>query len=227
MNSSKIDQLQQLLVEKQRRSITKKEYGPVNEFALLKQGDVVLDLGSGDGTDCFEALEIVGTTGRVMGIETDQTLVELANQSVVQSGASNIGFIMAEFENLPINDNSVDVVVSNRAVHRVENKAKVFSEIHRVLRKGGHFNITDVVFIGTLDDKRKKHLVDHYDLTEGLIEISDYLNGILESRFTSLRISKGKRILLSDELTDHSSLKSEFISGPGLFTVTFFAEKNR
>src|SRR5512144_1967818 len=126
--------------------------GLPTQHAGIKAGDVVLDLGSGAGIDAFLAQRIVGETGRVIGVDMTPEMLERARQNAAKLGYANVEFRFGEIEALPVDDNAIDVVVSNCVLNLVPDKARAFAEIYRVLRPGAHFCVSDVVATGELSE---------------------------------------------------------------------------
>jgi SAM-dependent methyltransferase len=129
--------------------------GIPTQFASIKEGDSVLDLGSGAGNDCFVARAIVGETGKVVGIDFTNAMLEKARKNNAELGFQNVEFVKGDIENMPLADNQFDVVISNCVLNLVPDKRKAFAEIKRVLKTGGHFCVSDVVVKGNLPEKLK------------------------------------------------------------------------
>ena len=122
-------------------------------FADLKEGDVVLDLGSGGGIDAFLAAKIVGDSGKVYGLDMTDDMLALAEENKKKAGLTTVEFIKGYIEDIPLPDESVDVVISNCVVNLSEDKEKVFREIYRVIKKGGHLSIADIVTLKEVPDR--------------------------------------------------------------------------
>lgn len=127
-------------------------------IASLKKGEIVLDLGSGGGFDCFLASKQVGDTGHVIGVDMTPDMVELARKNAEDNGYSNVEFRLGEIENLPVANESVDVMISNCVINLSLDKARVFKEAYRVLKTGGRLSISDVVATAELPDEIKQDL---------------------------------------------------------------------
>ncbi|HZK71535.1 MAG TPA: arsenite methyltransferase [Clostridia bacterium] len=127
-------------------------------IAALKEGEVVLDLGSGGGFDCFLARRQVGEKGFVIGVDMTPEMIKLARSNAQKSGYSNVEFRLGEIENLPVADASVDVIISNCVINLSLEKEKVFKEVYRVLKLGGRISILDIVATAKLPDDIKRDL---------------------------------------------------------------------
>ena len=124
--------------------------GLPTQFAMIQEGDTVVDLGSGAGNDCFVARHEAGATGKVIGIDFTPEMVNLARKNAAVNGFNNVEFRQGDIEDMPVIEGTVDVVVSNCVLNLLPTKDKIFHEIHRVLKSGGHFSISDIVLEGDL-----------------------------------------------------------------------------
>ena len=147
-----------------------------NPLALagLKDGDVVLDLGSGAGFDCFLAASKVGLKGKVIGVDTTPEMIEKAEKNTKNNGIKNVEFKLGEIENLPVEDNSVDVVISNCVINLSENKPKVFREVYRVLKPSGRIAISDIALLKKLPKKIQESIKAYVGCVAGAILIDKY-----------------------------------------------------
>jgi SAM-dependent methyltransferase len=147
--------------------------GLPTEFAKIKEGDVVIDLGSGAGNDAFVARRFAGEKGKVIGIDFTEAMIRKARENVEKTGYNNVEFRQGDIEDMPVTANKADVIVSNCVLNLVPNKHKVFSEIYRVLKPGGHFSISDIVLEGDIPDKWK-HVAELYaGCVSGAIQTSE------------------------------------------------------
>ena len=124
--------------------------GLPTQFAQIKAGDVVIDLGSGAGNDCFIARAETGEAGKVIGIDFTEAMINKARENAEKLGFNNVEFRQGDIEKMPVSANTADVIVSNCVLNLVPNKDNVFKEIYRVLKPGGHFSISDIVLVGNL-----------------------------------------------------------------------------
>ncbi len=203
--------------------------GLPTEFAQIQEGDTVLDLGSGAGNDCFVARAEAGETGKIIGVDFTPKMIELARQNAEKRGFNNVEFRQGDIEDLPVSNDSVDVVVSNCVLNLVPDKAKVFDEIKRVLRPGGHFSISDVVLRGELPQKLQEAAEMYAGCVAGAMQMDEYLELIRTAGFNNLTIQKQKPILIPDEILleylTADELRAFAASKTGIFSITVFAEK--
>ena len=203
--------------------------GLPTEFAGLKQGDDVVDLGSGAGNDVFIARSIVGETGKVVGVDFSEEMLELANQNKEKLGFVNIDFRLGEIEKLPVDNNSTDIVISNCVLNLVPDKEKAFSEIYRILKKNGHFCVSDIVLVGNLPDDLQKSAEMYAGCVSGALQQDDYIGIIKKTGFKNVEIKQTKTItipndilikyLTEEQLSDYNN------SGIGIFSITLVGEK--
>ncbi|MEX0647060.1 MAG: arsenite methyltransferase [Balneolaceae bacterium] len=203
--------------------------GLPTEFAKIKPGDTVVDLGSGAGNDVFIAREVVGDTGRVIGIDMTEEMVEKARRNAAKIGYANVEFKLGEIENMPLNDSIANVVVSNCVLNLVPDKEKAFSETYRILKPGGHFSISDVVITGNLPAEIREDAEMYAGCVAGAIDKEEYTTIIKKAGFSNITIQKEKEIDLPDEILA-SYLPPEKISEfrnseTGIFSITIYAEK--
>jgi arsenite methyltransferase len=203
--------------------------GIPTEFARINVGDTVLDLGSGAGNDCFVARELVGEKGKVIGLDMTEIMINKAKENTDKLGFNNVEFRLGDIENMPIAENSIDVIVSNCVLNLVPNKEKAFSESFRVLKPGGHFSVSDVVLKGKLPDSLKTNAEMYVGCVSGAIEADEYLNIIKKAGFENIVVQKEKQILLPDEiLKEYLSSKEieDFKNGEfGIYSITVFGSK--
>jgi ubiquinone/menaquinone biosynthesis C-methylase UbiE len=203
--------------------------GLPTQFARIKEGDIVVDLGSGAGNDCFIARHETGATGKVIGIDFTNAMIEKARKNAEVRGFNNVEFRQGDIENMPITSNVADVVVSNCVLNLVPNKHGVFQEIFRVLKPGGHFSISDVVLVGALPTALKETAEMYAGCVSGAIQKQVYLELINANGFENITIQKEKPIYIPDDiLIKH--LSAEEIANfrareIGIFSITVFAQK--
>jgi SAM-dependent methyltransferase len=162
--------------------------GNPQAIAALQPGEVVLDLGSGAGFDCFLAARKVGDMGAVIGIDMTLDMIQLARENALKGGYQNVEFRLGEIENLPVEDTSVDVILSNCVINLSPDKTAVYREAYRVLKKGGRLAISDMVASGEMPPEIKDDLSLYSSCISGALEV-DELQGILEDAgFLDIRI---------------------------------------
>ena len=203
--------------------------GLPTEFAAIKKGDVVVDLGSGAGNDVFVARAITGDEGKVIGIDMTKEMIDKANANNAKLGFKNVEFRLGDIEAMPLDNSLADVVVSNCVLNLVPNKQKAFAEIYRVLKPGGHFCVSDIVIKGELHENLKKSAMMYAGCVAGAIQQDDYLNIISAAGFTNAEIKKTKVIDLPDEILREYLSEAELTgyrqSGVGVFSITVTAFK--
>ncbi|HNR73386.1 MAG: arsenite S-adenosylmethyltransferase [Bacteroidetes bacterium OLB12] len=203
--------------------------GLPTEFAKIKKGDVVIDLGSGAGNDAFVARAITGETGKVIGVDFTERMIEKARTNAEKLGLHNVEFRYGDIEKIPISTNVADVVVSNCVMNLVPDKAKAFAETFRVLKPGGHFSISDIVLVGTLPHGLKQNAELYAGCISGAIQKEVYLYIIQAAGFVNVEVQKNKSIHLPEEMLQKFLNQQEidaFKQGEvGIFSITVYAEK--
>ena len=157
-------------------------------IAGLKEGETVLDLGSGGGIDCFLAASRVGPTGHVIGVDMTPEMLELARRNASEGGFENVEFREGEIEALPVDDDSVDVIISNCVINLSPDKPKVFQEAFRVLRPGGRLMVSDIVLTGELPEEVKEDIYEYVSCIAGASMREDYLQYIKDAGFIDVEI---------------------------------------
>jgi arsenite methyltransferase len=203
--------------------------GLPTEHAGIEPGDSVLDLGSGAGNDCFVARAMVGETGKVTGLDFTDEMIEKARSNNSKLGFKNVEFIKGDIENMPVRDESYDVVISNCVLNLVPDKQKAFSEIYRVLKKDGRFCVSDIVLEGVLPTKLQEAAELYAGCISGAMQKSEYLNVIRSSGFKNIEIKTAMKniipeemlmeYLTADELTAFRKLRI------GIYSITVTADK--
>jgi len=203
--------------------------GLPTQYAQIKPGDVVIDLGSGAGNDCFVARSQPGASGKVIGIDFTEAMIAKARVNADKLGYNNVEFRIGDIENMPVTAGVADVVVSNCVLNLVPNKRNVISEIFRVLKSNGHFSISDIVLVGSLPENIQKAAEMYAGCVSGAIQKNEYLQLITEAGFESVTIQKEKAITIPDDILCNylnASELSEFKQRKsGIFSVTVFARK--
>jgi arsenite methyltransferase len=203
--------------------------GIPTEVAKIKAGDTVLDLGSGAGNDCFVARSIVGESGRVIGIDMTERMVEKANANNKKLGFSNVEFRLGDIEAMPVADNTANVVISNCVLNLVPDKTRAFAEIYRVLKPGGHFAISDIVLRGNLPQKLQEDAVMYAGCVSGALQKEEYLGIIQNSGFQNITVAKERATPLPDEVyakyLSDAEMEDLKKSGIGIFSITVVGEK--
>lgn len=203
--------------------------GLPTEYAGIKPGDAVLDLGSGAGNDCFVARSLTGETGSVTGIDFTDEMLEKANANVEKLGYTNVSFVKGDIDNMPLPDNQFDVIISNCVLNLVPDKKLAFAEIHRVLKTGGHFSISDVVLQGELPESLRSSAEMYAGCVAGALQQDEYLNIIEDAGFRNIAVRKSRQISLPEEVLaqylDAGQMKDYVEGESGIFSITVNAEK--
>ena len=174
--------------------------GLPTEFAKLKEGDTVIDLGSGAGNDAFIARRFVGARGKVLGIDFTEAMIAKARANAEKLALNNVEFRQGDIEDMPVTSNYADVIVSNCVLNLVPNKHKVISEILRVLKPGGHFSISDIVLEGELPTKWKGVAELYAGCVSGAIQKQVYLEIIEQAGFKNITLQKDKPIIIPNDI---------------------------
>jgi ubiquinone/menaquinone biosynthesis C-methylase UbiE len=203
--------------------------GLPTEFAQIMAGNTVVDLGSGAGNDAFVARAIVGDTGSVIGIDMTPEMIDKARNNAAKLNFDNVEFRLGDIEAMPLEDASVDVVVSNCVMNLVPDKQKAFAETYRIIKPGGHFSISDIVLEGELPDSVRKSAEMYVGCVSGAQRMTDYLETIQNAGFTNVTVQKKKEIALPDESLLEYLTKEELDAarkqGAGIYSITVYAEK--
>jgi ubiquinone/menaquinone biosynthesis C-methylase UbiE len=203
--------------------------GLPTQFAQIKKGDVVIDLGSGAGNDAFVARAETGDTGKVIGIDFTPAMIDKARANAEKLGYHNVEFRQGDIEKMPVTANVADVIVSNCVLNLVPNKYGVFQEIYRVLKPGGHFSISDIVLVGELPEKIRQAAEMYAGCVAGAIQKKEYLDLIEDTGFQTITLQKEKSIIVPDDILAQYLSGDEIAdfkqSGTGIYSVTVFAQK--
>jgi arsenite methyltransferase len=203
--------------------------GLPTQFAQIKKGDVVIDLGSGAGNDAFIARNETGETGKVIGIDFTPAMIDKARANAEKLNFHNVEFRQGDIEKMPVTANIADVIVSNCVLNLVPNKPAVFEEIYRVLKPGGHFSISDIVLVGELPEKIQKAAEMYAGCVAGAIQKAEYLELIKSIGFETVTLQKEKPITVPDDILAQYLNADEIAafktSGTGIYSVTVYAKK--
>lgn len=203
--------------------------GLPTQFAKIKKGDTVVDLGSGAGNDCFVARHECGPEGKVIGIDFTPSMIKKARANAAKLGMNNVEFREGDIEDMPLSSNTADVIVSNCVLNLVPNKAGVFNEIYRVLKPGGHFSISDIVLVGHLPDALQKDAEMYAGCVSGAIQKEEYLQMVHDAGFENITLQKEKAIHIPNDILSQYLSEEEvraFNNGnTGIHSITVYAEK--
>ena len=203
--------------------------GLPTEFAKIQPGNTVVDLGSGAGNDCFVARHETGETGKVIGIDFTPEMIDKARLNADKLKYNNVEFRLGDIENIPTMSNIADVVVSNCVMNLVPNKPKAFSEVHRILKVGGHFSISDIVLTGNLPEKIKNAAEMYAGCVASAIQKDEYLDIIKNSGFKNITLQKEKPIIIPNDILKNYLNEDEIETYNSnkkiIFSITVYAEK--
>jgi SAM-dependent methyltransferase len=203
--------------------------GLPTEYAKIKPGDTVVDLGSGAGNDVFIARAVSGENGKVIGIDMTEEMIKKANENNAKHGYKNVEFRLGDIENLPVENNSTDVVISNCVLNLVPDKTKAFSEIHRILKTGGHFSVSDLVTTGDLPEAIRNAAEMYVGCIAGALKKQEYLEIIAKTGFTNVQVQKESEVSLPDDVISgylgKDDIKKFRASGVKVLSVSVYAEK--
>lgn len=187
-------------------------------IAGLEPGETVLDLGSGGGIDCFLAAQRVGPSGHVIGVDMTPEMISRARANADKMNVQNVDFRLGQIEDLPVDDESVDVIISNCVINLSPDKAAVFSEIFRVLKPGGRVSVSDIVTDGRFDPSYQQDLDQWAACVVGAIELDAYLELLAQAGFSDIEVAskvaadgiverrEGMPALYSARITAHKSI---------------------
>ena len=205
--------------------------GVPTEHAGIKPGHSVLDLGSGAGNDCFVARYIVGESGLVTGLDFTDEMLEKALKNNDKMGFENVDFVKGDIENIPLPDNTYDVVISNCVLNLVPDKVRAYSEIKRVLKPGGHFCVSDIVLKGDLPNDMHEAAALYAGCVSGALQKEEYLKVIEDGGFSQIEIKDELLNDVPDEyLVQHVSREAVDKyrkSGAGIFSITVVGQGQR
>ena len=203
--------------------------GLPTQFAKIKKGDVVIDLGSGAGNDAFIARHETGEAGKVIGIDFTPAMIKRAIQNAETRGFNNVEFRQGDIEKMPVTAGTADVIISNCVLNLVPNKDGVFKEIFRVLKPGGHFSISDIVLEGELPREIKEAAEMYAGCVAGAVQKPFYLDLIQSNGFANITVQKDKAIIIPDDILGNylsvEQIEAFKESGTGIRSITVYAEK--
>jgi len=198
--------------------------GLPTQYAGIQKGDTVVDLGSGAGNDCFIARAETGETGKVIGIDFAPQMLEKARNNAKKRGYTNIEFFEGDIENMPLPDQTADVVVSNCVLNLLPQKDKIFKEIYRVLKVGGHFCISDVVLNGHFPKEFTDNAAMYAGCIASAIQREDYLGEIEKAGFADIKVERTKTITIPDEVLqehlDEETIQKYKAGNVGIYSIT-------
>lgn len=199
--------------------------GLPTEYANIQPGNVILDLGSGAGNDAFIASKETGMSGKVYGLDMTKAMIDKANINKEKIKASNVEFILGDIENIPLEDNHIDIIISNCVLNLVPNKAQSFNEIFRVLKPGGHFCVSDIVMDGNFPEELRKEAELYAGCISGAVPLSDYIEIINKAGFANIDIVKEKTIILPEDLHLKYFVNADSAKEFSIKSITVRAEK--
>jgi arsenite methyltransferase len=203
--------------------------GIPTQHTQIKEGDTVLDLGSGAGNDVFVARSLVGDSGKVIGVDMTEEMIEKARQNQAKLGYQNVEFRFGDIEDLPVANDEVDVIVSNCVLNLVPDKAKAFKEMYRVLKPGSHFCVSDIVLNGELPERLKSVAEMYAGCVTGAIQKNDYLQMLHAEGFVEVAVKEDRQIVLDDEVLEkyltHEEIETYRHMGTRIDSITVYGKK--
>ena len=203
--------------------------GLPTEFANIKKGDTVVDLGSGAGNDCFVARQVTGSEGKVIGVDMTPNMIDKARANAEKLNLNNVEFRLGELENLPVQNAEADVVVSNCVLNLVPDKKSALEETYRILKKGGHFSVSDIVTYSEIPEGLRNEAALYAGCVSGALIKEDYIKLIEDSGFQNVKIQREQKMVLPDSLLEKyldsdqaEQYKKEFA---GIASITVYGEK--
>ena len=187
-----------------------RSFGCGNPVALasLKEGETVVDLGSGPGLDCFIASKKVGEKGKVIGVDMTPEMLDRARENLRTSKQKNVEFRLGEIENLPVADNTADLIISNCVINLSPDKKRVFDEAFRVLKPGGRLMISDIVLLKELPETIKKNAESYVGCVSGALMKDNYLRLIENAGFQNVKIVEEMDSGIDEIVNDHPEVKT-------------------
>lgn len=203
--------------------------GLPTEFAKIKKGDTVVDLGSGAGNDCFVARQVTGPEGKVIGVDMTPNMIEKARSNAAKLKLNNVEFRLGEIENLPVQTEEADVVVSNCVLNLVPDKKRALEETYRILKEGGHFSVSDIVTYSKIPNGLREEAALYAGCVSGALVKEDYINLIEEAGFINIKIQKEQKMNLPDSLLEkylnHIEIEQYKNDFAGIASITVYGEK--
>lgn len=203
--------------------------GLPTQYANINNGDTVVDLGSGAGNDCFIARAEVGENGKVIGIDFSPQMIEKARSNALKRRYTNVEFVEGDIENMPLQDNIADVVVSNCVLNLLPQKNIIFKEIYRVLKPGGHFCVSDVVLNGIFPKEFTDNAAMYAGCIASAIQKDEYLKEIEKADLMDIRIQRTKTVLIPDEVLlehlDEDTIQKYKSGNVGIYSITVTGRK--
>ncbi len=203
--------------------------GVPTEFAQIREGDTVVDLGSGAGNDAFVARAITGVNGKVIGVDMTPEMIAKARENADKLGFNNVEFRQGDIENIPIAANRADVVISNCVLNLVPDKRRAFAEMYRILKPGGHFSVSDIVLRGDLPEALRHDAEMYAGCVSGAIQYDAYLGLLADVGFRDVTVQKARPVVLPDDILaaylspeEIAAMRAE---GEGIISVTVYGVK--
>lgn len=203
--------------------------GMPTRHAGIKEGDTVVDLGSGAGIDCFLARELAGITGKVIGVDMTEKMVEKARKNSETAGYNNVEFRLGEIENLPVSDKTAQVVIGNGVMSLTPDKEKAFSEVYRILKHHGQLCISDIMVRGNMPKEMRMEADLFMGCLAGSLQVGEYLKMLEKAGFEEISVKDEKKLELPDAMLHYYLPPDEALEyregSLGVYSITLSAEK--